>query len=230
MIPKRRLMSLKQELEAFQAAFTASMSPETVAVMARGDAEVEALRITDRALKAGDFAPEFNLPDGHGHHVRLSRLLARGPVVISFIRGDWCPYCSLEMQALASAANEIKQAGGSIVAISPQLPGPNIPSGDATLPFPILFDRGALVATAYRLAFTLPNILRPLYGQFGHALPEKNGGGWTLPVPGTYLVNPAGRIVLSFVDTDYRNRLEPSDLIDALRALATDPAYGQPTL
>jgi hypothetical protein len=82
MIPKRRLMSLKQELEAFQAAFTASMSPETVAVMARGDAEVEALRITDRALKAGDFAPEFNLPDGHGHHVRLSRLLARGPVVI----------------------------------------------------------------------------------------------------------------------------------------------------
>jgi peroxiredoxin len=221
-------MLLKQELEAFKTAFTAGLSPELAAVMARGDAEVEATRVTNRALKAGDFAPDFGLPDRHGRIVRLPRLLSHGPLVISFIRGDWCPYCSLEMQALASVLPDIQQAGGSVVAISPQLPGLGTQFGNAIPPFPILFDQSALVATAYRLAFTLPNILRPLYEKFGHALPEKNGGGWMLPVPGTYLVNPTGRIALSFVDTDYRNRLEPGELIAAIRCLATDPAHRQP--
>jgi peroxiredoxin len=197
--------------------------------MDRGSAEVEALRITDRALKAGDMAPDFNLPDRQGHNIRLSRLLARGPVVISFIRGSWCPYCNLEMQALASASTEITQAGGLIIAVSPQLPGVRESVDSWEPPFPLLFDRGALVATAYRLAFALPKVLRPLYEQFGHALPGMNGGGWMLPVPATYLVNQGGRIALSFVDTDYRNRLEPAKLIAALRSITANPAHGQPS-
>ena len=179
-------MSLKEELEAFKAEFIASLTPEIASAMDRGNAEIEALRITDRALKAGDTAPDFNLPDRQSQNIRLSRLLARGPVVISFIRGSWCPSCGLEMQALALASAEITQAGGSIIAVSPQLPGVGNSAAGAEPPFPLLFDRGALVATAYRLAFALPKVLRPLYEQFGHALPEMNGGGWMLPVPATY--------------------------------------------
>ena len=221
-------MSLKEDLRAVTAAFQAGLSQETASAMALGATELEATRMTDRAVKAGDSAPAFWLPDAYGSVFTLSQLLSRGPLIISFVRGDWCPYCSLEVRALAASWPEIVEAGGSVVVISAQLPATGRFADGRDLPFPILFDDGARVATAYGLAFKLPAVLRPLYEQFGHALPEKNGTGWILPVPATYLVGRDGRIALSFIDTDYRQRLEPSEIVGAVACLARHPARHAP--
>jgi thiol-disulfide isomerase/thioredoxin len=100
-------MSLKAELDAFRSDFMAQVPPEVREAMVRTDMQLAASGIAQRALKAGDRAPDFNLPDARGGYVRLKDLLATGPVVLSFYRGSWCPYCNLELHALQQALPEI---------------------------------------------------------------------------------------------------------------------------
>src|SRR5580658_3422501 len=116
---KEKTMSLKAELDAFRSEFMAQVSPEIREAMVRADMELAASGIAQRALKAGDRAPDFNLPDARGGYVRLKDLLATGPVVLSFYRGGWCPYCNLELRALQQALPEITSLGAKLVAVSP---------------------------------------------------------------------------------------------------------------
>jgi peroxiredoxin len=218
-------MTLKEELDTFRTQFMAKASPEIRDAMNRADTELAAAGITKHALKAGDRAPDFKLPDVHGHSIQLKGLLARGPTVVSFYRGGWCPYCNLELRALQQALPEITKLGAELVAISPQSPDESLSTAEKnSLAFAVLSDVGSLVAKAYGIAFDLAEELRPIYSRFGHALPEKNGDdGWVLPIPATYVVDRNGIIVLAFVDADYRNRLEPAEIIAALRSLADLP-------
>jgi peroxiredoxin len=211
-------MSLREQLDCFRDTFISEMPPEVIRAIARGDEEIVSSGLAQRALRAGDVAPDFALLDSRGETVSLSRLRKSGPVVLSFYRGDWCPYCNIELDALAVAHPEIRGMGASVVAVSPQKAQRATVSRQ--FPFSLVSDPGSKVAKAYGIAFELPRLLRPLYEEFGHPLPAVNDtDDWTLPVPATYVVDDDGRIAMSFVDADYRHRIEPSEITAALVCL-----------
>lgn len=213
--------SLKSALDQFRLAFTDKIPPEIADAMARADCGLAASGITARALAAGDVAPDFTLTGALGETANLASMLRDGPVVISFYRGGWCPYCNLELRALQSVLPGIRARGAQLVAISPELPDESLSTRERNaLAFPVLSDRGSRVARGYGIAFDLAEDLRPIYTQFGHALPDRNGGeDWVLPVPATFVIANSGIVRLAFVDTDYRNRLEPEAVLRALDSI-----------
>jgi peroxiredoxin len=174
-----------------------------------------------KAVKAGETAPLFRLRCGRGDFIDLSDLLNRGPVVISFFWGDWCPYCVLELQALAAAHAEIERLGATLVAPSPQARTPPSSLGsDGEPPFPISQDAGCEIAARYRIAFTVPQQFRTAYLALGYPHSAKAGSkGWVLPIPATYVLDSTGLVVLSYLDADYTTRLEPTEIIVALTHL-----------
>jgi peroxiredoxin len=173
-------------------------------------------------LKSGDTAPDFTLPGSDGHIVSLKDLLKSGPVVLSFYRGGWCPYCNLELRALQAVLPQITAQGATLVAVSPQTPDESLSTAEKNdLAFPVLSDSGSQVAKAFGIAFDLADELRPIYTRFNHALPVMNGtDSWVLPIPATYIIGQGGVIALSFVDVDYRTRLEPAAVVEALCSLS----------
>ena len=211
-------MLLSTELNAFRAEFMEKVPAAIRDAMTKADLALAAGGITERALKAGATAPDFILPDVHGNKVKLSTLLAKGPVVLSFYRGGWCPYCNLELRALQQVLPQLKQLGATLVAISPQTPDESLSTSEKNaLSFPVLSDQASTVASSFGITFDLADELRPIYTAFNHALPQKNGvDSWVLPIPATYVIAKTGKILLSFVDIDYRNRLEPSAVITVL--------------
>ena len=214
-------MSLKAELDAFRADFAGKLPHKIRRAVARADMDLAASGILERALRAGDRVPDFQLRDVHASCIRLKDLLAKGPVVLSSYRGGWCQYCNLELQALERMLPRIIGLGAELAAISPQTPDQSLSTAEKNgITFPVLSDVGSITAKAFGIAFEVAEELRPIYAQLGYALPDKNGDeSWTLPTPATYVVDHDGTIALAFLDLDYRNRLEPTDVLTVLRAL-----------
>ena len=143
-------------------------------------------------------------------------------MVLAFYRGAWCPYCNVHLSALQGRVDEIKQLGGQLVAVSPQTPDRSHSVVEKNrLQFPVLSDMGNHVARALGLVFEFSNELRAAYKGFGVDLGDFNGDdSWTLPVPGTFIINQDGTIAKVWTDVDYRRRAEPDDVVNALRVLA----------
>ncbi|PVZ15292.1 MULTISPECIES: peroxiredoxin-like family protein [unclassified Pseudomonas] len=218
-------MTLQAKLDAFKADFVAGKPPYNApapvhALMQRATAELIASGQAERALKAGELAPVFALPDAEGNRVSSTELLSRGPLVVSFYRGVWCPYCNMELQALDQALPAFQERGASLVAISPQSRANSRKSRRQNgLKFPILSDSGNEVAAAFGLRFKLPGYLAELYLSLGNNLPVINGDqSWTLPMPGRFVIGQDGVIRYAEVNPDYTLRPEPTELLPALRS------------
>lgn len=217
-------MTLQLRLDAFKADFEAGKPPYNVTPMAietmhRATDALIASGAAARAIKAGDRAPGFTLNDPEGRPVSSADLLAKGPLVISFYRGVWCPYCNMELQALQAALPEFRTLGANLVAISPQTPVNSRKSlRQNALSFPILSDPGNETAAAFGLRFALPDDLIELYKGLKNDLPAFNGDpDWTLPMPARYVVAPDGTILYAEVNPDYTRRPEPEDMLPAIR-------------
>lgn len=211
--------SLTADLAALRAHHAAHMPAGIAAAMAQADAALASSDLVGRAIGAGGLAPDFTLPDAEGHPVTLSRALRDGPVVVSFYRGGWCPYCNLELRAYQALQAEMRAAGVRLIAVSPQTPDATTATVEGNaLAFDVVSDVGSHVSRAFGIAFDLADELRPLYARLGHPLPDQNGEGWALPVPATFVIAPSGEIVLAFIDTDYRRRLEPREAMAAAAA------------
>jgi peroxiredoxin len=220
-------MTLQAKLDAFKADFEAGKPPynvphSVIETMHRATAELIASRAASRALKAGDKAPAFVLNDPDGQPVSSTDLLAKGPLVVSFYRGVWCPYCNMELQALQAALPEFKKLGASLVAISPQTAVNSRKSvRQNALGFPILSDTHNDVAAAFGLRFELPDYLVDLYKGLKNDLPAFNGDpSWTLPMPARFVIGQDGMVLYAEVNPDYTNRPEPEDMLPALRRIA----------
>ena len=160
------------------------------------------------------------LKDADGKTVSLSELLVQGPLIVSFYRGVWCPYCNMELQALQDALPAFRELGAQLVAISPQNAVNSRKSIRANkLDFPILSDPGNETAAAFGLRFALPDYLIELYKNLKNDLPAFNGDtSWTLPMPGRFVIGQDGIIRYAEVNPDYTHRPEPSDMLAVLRS------------
>ncbi|MDT8398069.1 MAG: peroxiredoxin-like family protein [Pseudomonadales bacterium] len=214
-------MSLRDDIQELQQDFLQRMPKETVDLIMGATDRLVRTGIAEKSLKEGDKLPAFSLPDATGTPLSSSALLQAGPLVINFYRGGWCPYCNLELRAFQQALPEINALGAQLVAISPNLPDQSLSSIEKhALSFPVLSDVGNELARQCGLVFALDAALRPLYQQFNIDIAAFNGDdSYELPIPATYVVASDGTIKLAFVDADYSKRLDPLDVIEALRQL-----------
>ena len=215
-------MSLKDELSQIRAA-------------AMDDAPLQAayqdlLRRLDqaetgeRALKPGDAIPAFLLPDAEGRLVASDDLLARGPLVINFFRGNWCPYCRQTLKALEAALPEIEAAGGQLVALTPDT-GHHLADTKRVqrLSYEILSDVDGTVGLQFGVLFRAPAAYREVLASYGIDLAERHGNdGGFIPLPATYVVDRAGIVRYAFVDIDFTRRAEPAAVVAALKQVHGD--------
>lgn len=219
-------MKLQDRLDAMREDFENGRFPlvptqAQLDVMRRATQSLVDSRQAENALKAGDTAPEFKLRDTDGSIVSSRALLARGPLVATFYRGIWCPYCNYDLQALEDVRPAIEARGASLVAISPQTQANSRKSQrDNKLGFPILSDPGAEVAARFGLRFKLPGDLIEVYRQFGNDLTKANDEpSGVLPMPARYVIGTDGTIAYAEVNPDYTRRPDPSELLPVLDRL-----------
>ena len=215
------IMSLQAELNAFQATWKQRAGSEFAAIIAADNEALLRSGLVERALPAGAKFPDLTLANARDGQTRIYDVLARGPLVVTFYRGGWCPYCNLELRAYQSALTDIRALGAELIAISPEAPDHILSTAEKNdLKFEILSDVNGALEDALGIRFELSDPIVALCKRFGNDLPSHNGDGrWSLPVPATYVLDRDGRIVLAFVDPDYRRRLEPAAAIAALHKI-----------
>jgi len=170
----------------------------------------------ENAPRPGETMPAFLLPDETGRLVSLAWLLAKGPLAVMFFRGHWCPYCRLNVRAVAQATDRIRAVGGQVVAIVPetQVFAAKFKAEDA-VPFPVLTDLDNGYALSLNLAIWLGAEIQKLLSYQDMASFHGNDG-WVLPIPATFVVGRDGLVKARFVDPDFRKRMEVDDLVTAL--------------
>jgi peroxiredoxin len=211
---------LQDQLDEITANTRELVQAERLAVSERAVEDLFETGIEERILPVGAVAPEFALQDVTGPVVRSEDLLALGPLVVKFFRGRWCPYCITELEAWRELYGPLRECGGLMVAISPQTGRQNeFLAAQHELPFPVLADPGCALAEKFGLVYTVPGPLREHYLSMMVNVPYINGDeSWRLPLPATYVISPAGRVVLAEAHADFRVRPEPEEALDALVA------------
>ena len=215
-------MSLKQELAEYRAGWFKRVPAERQAIMERHIAQLRN-GLAKTAFKVGDRAPSIVLSNARGETVDVSALLKKGPVIVTFYRGGWCPFCNLELRAFQRLLPDIEAAGASLVAIGPEKPDDSLSTAEKNaLTFEVLSDVGQKVGRAFRLVYDFSDELKSAYNGFGLDIPAKNGtaGEWALPISATYIIGRDGVITYAYTDADYRDRADPSDILAALKQAA----------
>jgi peroxiredoxin len=212
--------SLQDQLDEITANTRKLVQPERMAIGERAVAELFASEIEKRILPLGAVAPEFALKDSNGKALRAADLLKLGPLIIKFFRGRWCPYCMTELEAWRDAYGRLREHAVSLVAISPQIERQSdFMVGQHGLPFPVLSDPGCAVAAQFGLVYTVPDYHRQYYRSILVNIPFVNGDeSWKLPLPATYVISPAGRVVFAEAHADFRVRPEPEEAMAAVFA------------
>ena len=175
------------------------------------------------AIKIGQTAPGFELPDAAGESISLDALLTKGPVVLTFYRGSWCPYCNLQLRALQARLEDIYTLGATLVAISPQVPDGSMTQDEiSAMDFVVLSDQDAKIALQYGIVWEVPEFLLEHMRVDRNLNLEaiNNGNGSVLPIPATFVLDRNGIVTWRYVDVDYRTRSEPDDIIKALQKLS----------
>jgi peroxiredoxin len=218
-------MSLNDQLDSLTAKLRAMVPAERLLVVDRFADELVQSGLANHALKAGDPAPAFELPDGDGMFWRSQDLLRSGPLVIVFYRGRWCAYCNAQLSALQEIHPQIAEAGASLVAISPQTQKHSYMTRDMhKLRFPVLSDQGNQVARQFGLVYCLSPEMQTMYESIMTKLPGYNGDqSWELPMAATYVVQKDGKISWSRIDADWRHRPEPEEILQIMGSVRAKP-------
>lgn len=214
-------MSLHDDIQTLMGKLGTEVPPELMEKVGAFIGRLAEDGVGASARKVGDLAPDFALKNTSGQPVSLAALLAKGPVVVTFYRGEWCPFCDLELRAYHKTLPQLTASGATIVAISPQTLEKSRSTAESRgLGFDVLSDPGNVVAKSFGLTFSMNEAEQQMHKAFGADLPEINGAGnWDLPVPATYVIDQSGRIAWAQVNSNYTERTEPADIIQAVSAL-----------
>lgn len=212
--------SLQDALNVKKDAFNAKAPEEKKKGYAEGIEAVSKSGVLENAMQVGDKAPDFSLTNAKGEEVKLSTYLAKGPVVLTWYRGGWCPYCNITLNRLQKELPKFTALGANLLALSPELPDSSISTSEKNeLTFEVLSDIGNKVARDYGVVYKLTDYVANAY-QKGFDLHKYNGDeSDELPLSATYIIAQDGTIKYAFLDADYRNRAEPSDIIEVLKGL-----------
>jgi peroxiredoxin len=192
---------------------------ETQAIHAHAVAELKSKHLAANILPVGAKAPAFELPDHNGKAVSSSDLLARGPLVLCFIRGRWCPFCVGQMEAMNLILPQIEQTGAALLAISPQTVKQSFFMHDQhKLRFPLLSDAGNNIARRFGLTCRVPPPQEAVYRRAFVNLPFMNGDeSWQLPIPATYIIDRNATVLYASANEDYTERPEPAEIVKTLQ-------------
>lgn len=217
-------MSLANRLKQAKREWRSRLTPELADALETLTNRLSASHLTAEGLKAHDAIPEFALPNSEGQIVSSRELLERGPLVLNYFRGDWCPYCVLELQALQDALPQIEKLGATLVAITPDT-GAALASAKRRnrLSYQVLSDADNGTALRFGLVFRLPEAIQKPFLEMGIDLPNRHGNNaWFLPIPATYVVDRTGIIRHAEVNPDYTRRMEPTAIIELLQDIASE--------
>ena len=213
-------ISLQATLDNAKNAWEAKAPDQIKEIYAEGIADVVRQNLIATAKKNDDIAPEFTLTNATGKEVTLSEYLKKGPVVLTWYRGGWCPYCNMTLHYLQEQLSEIQLKGANLLALTPELPDKSMSTAEKhQLQFEVLSDVGNKVAKDYGIVFKLTDDVATSY-QNGFYLHGYNGDESNeLPLAATYVISQDGSIIYTFLDAEYRNRAEASDIFKALDSL-----------
>jgi peroxiredoxin len=184
----------------------------------------KALSAKINTIGVGDKAPHFSLPTADGQEWSLGERLGRGEydsLVVVFYRGTWCTYCNLYLRGLLEVRSQLSDANAALIAVSPEAAPASAEDVDAQgARFPVLIDYGDKVAEQFGLTFEMDDAAKNVLKSSGFDLEKRNADGrWTLPVPGTFVIDRSGNVAYAHIDADYRNRPEPQDVVATCRSL-----------
>lgn len=211
---------LIDEIKNYQEIFKEKVPQEFQETMLAATEKLKDAKISQNAKKEGDKALDFTLKNAVNKDISLDDLLLENDfVVVNFYRGQWCPYCNLELQAFQSINKELQDLNAKLVAISPQTPDASLSTKEKNeLEFEVLSDTNNALAQNYGLVFNLAEELRPIYSGFGIDIVGLNEeDSFDLPMPATYVINKNKEIIFSFIDEDYTKRSEPQTILDIIR-------------
>lgn len=212
--------NMREQYNEYISKFKQNASQEVQDKMREAINELE-LSDDGKGLRIGEKAPNFTLPDATGKEVTLEDMLKNGPVILTFYRGGWCPYCNMELRAYQQLMEDIESAGAELVAVSPQTPDASLSTKEKNeLDYFVLSDEGNEVAEEYKLVYKLPPYLVDIYKDKGLDLEKANDSdSWTLPVSATYIIKQDGTIAYEYTKADYKDRVEPSGVVEKLKSL-----------
>lgn len=226
-------MLLNEQIQQLIQTYRKTLPPELNTLIEQGADEISALPIIEKALKVGDQAPEFTLKNYDGATRSLSNYLKNGPLVLTFYRGLWCPYCNLHLKAYNDRYADIKALGAELVAISSEGPNGYETLKNSNLPketldtvisapeFDVLHDANTSVAKQFGVAFILPESHQKLLHAFGVDIEKANGDNtYAFADPATYVIGKDGVIAWAYVPNNYRKRAEVGDILKQLRLLS----------
>jgi peroxiredoxin len=216
---------LSSQLDAFLDGLLGRLDSPSAEVLRRSEAETAAHWASAAHIGKGDLAPDFSLPDQNGTQITLSEELAKGPVVLSFYRGGWCPFCTLTLRAMDRISDEMARQCATIMMVSPQKQSESIATARRNfLHFPVLADADNAVARRYGVVLKVSAEKRALLERLGHDLSIVNGStAWELPATVTYVIAPDGQVATAHLDPRVNRRMEPASVLAALHELARTP-------
>lgn len=215
-------MNLKEQLKAKRMELESGRDKTQTEVMRHATEQLIREGIGNSALEVSDEIPSFGLPNVRGQLVEIKDLLKNGPIILTFYRGSWCPYCNLELRAYQQNIEEIKALGAQVIAISPELPDSSLSNAEKlALEFEVLSDFGNVVARNFGLVFKMSEEWIDVFQQLDSDFTAHNGDDtWELPVPATYVVSSDSKIVFSYVNANYLERADPQQVVAALTELS----------
>lgn len=207
-------------LDEVRQAGASKFTDEKKKIYAEGIVSVKNSGVLDSALKIGDKAHNFTLKNALNESVTLYDELKNGPVILTWYRGGWCPYCNITLRALQEKLLEFKQAGATLLALTPELPDNSLTTSEKNdLEFTVLSDLGNIIGKEYGVVYTLTDDVATVYNE-GFELNKLNGNSSNeLPLAATYVIDTSGIITYAFLDADYTHRAEPSEILSALQKL-----------
>lgn len=215
--------SYEEKLKAFNEMRKAKKSPmnEADKLVMKKAGEYLATSLPNPGIHIGEKVPDFELNDAFGKTISLTEELKKGPVVLVFYRGAWCPYCNLHLHVLQESIEEFTKLGARLILITPQKPDKSAEQLKKDgFKFDVLSDLDSKVMKDYKLYFEVPTDLLTLYKKFGIDLETYNGNGRNvLPVPGSFVIDQQGIVRAMQASTDYKKRMEPKAMIDALKQI-----------
>ena len=217
--PEPLQATLKEELDQRRTMMRRFVPAASQAINDRAIEEFRLAGLAAKALKLGDKAPEFKLPDVNGNRVSSADLLAKEPLIVTFIRGRWCPFCCATLEAWQAALPLVQAAGATLVAISPMTSKQaDFMRDQHKLMFPILSDTHNQVSAQFGVACAVPKYQQESFAAAFINLPFINGeDSWTLPLPATFVIGQGHLVKYSWVNEDYTLRAEPSDVLQSVR-------------